>query len=34
VPLHAGFEYAPTVEDAIREAEGKHGQDCSVVCVN
>ncbi|MBI5290184.1 MAG: DUF2088 domain-containing protein [Chloroflexi bacterium] len=34
VPRHVGFEYAPTVEDAIREAERLHGTDCSVVCVN
>jgi hypothetical protein len=34
VPRHVGFEHAPTVEDAIREAERHHGADCSVVCVN
>ncbi len=34
VPRHLGFGYAPTVEDAIREAERAHGRDCSIVCVN
>jgi hypothetical protein len=33
-PRHVGFEYAPSVEDAIRAAEAAHGADCSVVCVN
>ena len=34
VPRHVGFEYAATVEDAIRDAEHAHGSDCSIVCVN
>lgn len=34
VPRHVGFEYAPTVEDAIAMAERKHGADSSIVCVN
>jgi hypothetical protein len=34
VPRHAGFDAAPTVEQAIRMAEEQHGRDCSVVCVN
>jgi hypothetical protein len=34
VPRHVGFEYAPSVEDALRMAERAHGGDCSIVCVN
>jgi Lactate racemase N-terminal domain len=34
VPRHVGFEYAPTVEDAIAIAERKHGANSSIVCVN
>jgi hypothetical protein len=34
VPRHAGFQYAASVEDAIRTAEQAHGDDCSLVCVN
>jgi hypothetical protein len=34
VPRHVGFEYAPSVEEAIRDAEQMHGADCSIVCVN
>jgi hypothetical protein len=34
IPRHIGFGAAPTVEDAIREAERHHGADCSIVCVN
>jgi hypothetical protein len=34
VPRHVGFEYAPTVEGAIAEAERAHGSGCSIVCVN
>jgi hypothetical protein len=34
VPRHIGFEYSPSVEDAIRTAESTHGRDCSIVCVN
>jgi hypothetical protein len=33
VPEHVGFISTPTVEDAIAEAEGIHGRDCSIVCV-
>ena len=34
VPRHAGFDAAPTVEDAIKDAERLHGSDCSIACVN
>jgi len=34
VPGHVGFGYAPSVEDALREAERQHGEGCSIVCVN
>jgi hypothetical protein len=34
VPHHIGFANAPTVEDAIAEAQRRHGPDCSIVCVN
>jgi hypothetical protein len=34
VPRHVGFEYAATVEDAVREAERAHGAECEIVCVN
>jgi hypothetical protein len=34
VPRHIGFDYAPTVEQAIAHAEKQHGGDCSIVCVN
>jgi hypothetical protein len=34
VPRHIGFDYAPTVEDAIADVEKQHGSDCSIVCVN
>lgn len=34
VPRHVGFEYAASVEEAIREAERMHGTDCSIACVN
>ncbi len=34
VPKHLGFEYAPTVEDALRMAQTDHGAGCSIVCVN
>ena len=34
VPRHAGFDYAASVEDALRDAERSHGAACSIVCVN
>ncbi|HYM16699.1 MAG TPA: lactate racemase domain-containing protein [Dehalococcoidia bacterium] len=34
VPAHVGFGHAPTVEEALREAQRRHGADCSIVCVN
>ena len=34
VPRHVGFDYAPSVEAAIADAEARHGGDCSIVCVN
>lgn len=34
VPAHLGFGYARTVEEALAEAEGVHGRECAVVCVN
>lgn len=34
VPAHVGFAYAPSVEDAIRDAERAHSADCAIVCVN
>ena len=34
VPRHIGFDYAPSVEDAILEAQRAHGAGCSIVCVN
>jgi len=34
VPRHVGFDYAPSVEDAIAMAERQHGADCSIACVN
>jgi hypothetical protein len=33
VPRHAGFIPAPTVEEAIREAEKVHGSGCTIACV-
>jgi len=33
VPQHLGFIPTPTVEEAIAQAEGFHGRDCSIVCV-
>ena len=33
VPRHLGFGAAPSVEDAIREAETIHGRDCSIAYV-
>lgn len=33
VPAHVGFESAPTVEDALRQAESVHGPECSVVAI-
>lgn len=33
VPRHLGFGAAPSVEDAIREAEAIHGRDCSIAYV-
>jgi hypothetical protein len=34
IPQHIGFDYAPSVEAAIADAERVHGAGCSVVCVN
>ena len=34
VPTRFGFDYAPTVEDALKQAERVHGADCSIICVN
>jgi len=34
VPQHIGFDYAPSVEAAIADAERQHGAGCSIVCVN
>ncbi len=34
VPRHVGFEYAASVEAAMRLAESARGRDCSIVCVN
>jgi hypothetical protein len=34
VPARLGFEYAPSVESALRMAERAHGAGCSIVCVN
>jgi hypothetical protein len=33
VPRHIGFDYAPSLEDAIADARKQHGSDCSIVCV-
>lgn len=33
VPEHLGFGTSPTVEDAVREAEGIHGPDARIACV-
>lgn len=33
VPRHLGFDTAPSVEDAIRQAEAIHGAGCSIACV-
>jgi lactate racemase-like protein len=33
VPRHLGFLVAPSVEDAVRQAEALHGRDCSIAYV-
>jgi hypothetical protein len=34
VPRHVGFDAATSIEDALVDAQARHGPECSIVCVN